>query len=270
MPSDHDRQPSAPSAGPARRLSSQFRRPAGVRRLGLSAKHDVFRRTPLGTRLNEIEPDNATVNQRIGPTNLTVSKESAILGLFRLAGLAGSSVGSAGSGFSSTSSVTRFPSRITTRGCLEPISLSSTTSCKLPGDRTGTPANSTMTSKSLTPAAAAGPSEMTLSTQTPERAASFIFFAASAGNSAMRIPRYARRTLPFSRELLDHPSRPLAGNGEADPLVTPAARRDRRVDSHDFAVEIHQRATGIPRVDGRVGLQQLARAEYGRYRALCH
>ncbi len=47
---------------------------------------------------------------------------------------------------------------------------------------------------------------------------------------------------------------PIDGNGESQPLTPPAPGEDGRVHADDFPMGVHQRASGVPWVDGGVGL----------------
>jgi UDP-3-O-[3-hydroxymyristoyl] N-acetylglucosamine deacetylase len=54
-----------------------------------------------------------------------------------------------------------------------------------------------------------------------------------------------------------HLARGVHRHGKADAHAAATAREDGRVDAHQVALRIHQRAAGIARVDGRVGLDEV-------------
>src|SRR5262249_52401031 len=58
-------------------------------------------------------------------------------------------------------------------------------------------------------------------------------------------------------QVVGDPPRPARENGEADPLIAAAQRLDRGVDADDPALEVDERAAGVARVDGGVGLDQV-------------
>ena len=59
----------------------------------------------------------------------------------------------------------------------------------------------------------------------------------------------------------------VRGNGEADPHVAAATREDRRVDADQLSFEVDQRTTGIPGVDGRIGLNEILIVDNAHVRA---
>ena len=52
-------------------------------------------------------------------------------------------------------------------------------------------------------------------------------------------------------------ARHIDGDGKADTHVTAALAENGRVDPDDVAVKIDQRAAGVTRIDGRVGLDKV-------------
>jgi len=59
------------------------------------------------------------------------------------------------------------------------------------------------------------------------------------------------------QEVVDHPPREIAGNGEPDALIAAALAEDGRVDANQLAARVDQRAAGVAWVDRRIGLNEV-------------
>ena len=64
--------------------------------------------------------------------------------------------------------------------------------------------------------------------------------------------------LSVLNESVDRRDHDLGGNGESHAGKTAGLREQERVDADDLATHIHQRATGVARIDGRVRLDEFA------------
>src|SRR5262249_58449745 len=58
-------------------------------------------------------------------------------------------------------------------------------------------------------------------------------------------------------ELIHDAARHVHGDGEADADIAAAAREDRGIDPDQLAVQVDERAAGIARIDGSVGLDEV-------------
>ncbi len=73
-------------------------------------------------------------------------------------------------------------------------------------------------------------------------------------------PEIADRSAPHFAVLLqfiNHSTRQVARDREADSLVSAALAEDAGVDADHFAARVHQRTAGISRIDRRVGLNEV-------------
>ena len=73
----------------------------------------------------------------------------------------------------------------------------------------------------------------------------------------METPSAARCTWPDSDQLVHDRAGQVDRNGEAVAGVEPGLAGDRRVDADDLAADAHQRAAGVARIDGGVGLDEV-------------
>ena len=70
-------------------------------------------------------------------------------------------------------------------------------------------------------------------------------------------PSHGRRTVRAAApRRLDHGPHHAGRNGEADAVAAAGAREDRRVDADQAPADVDERAAGIARIDGRVGLDE--------------
>ena len=58
-------------------------------------------------------------------------------------------------------------------------------------------------------------------------------------------------------QVLHDAPRHVDRHGKADPLVTPAAREDRRIHPHNLATQAHQWSSAVAGVDRRIGLDEV-------------
>ena len=116
-----------------------------------------------------------------------------------------------------------------------------------------------MTSPARSPAAPAADPTVTSSTTAPRMSlvSSTPSWAAVSGVSgAELIPRNAGAPLT-ARQGIENRLRWVRSNCETDVL---RLERTRRINPHHLAIEIEERATGVPRVDRRIGLNELSQA----------
>src|SRR5262249_25621662 len=85
---------------------------------------------------------------------------------------------------------------------------------------------------------------------------------------AHRLDHHAEIGAMNDAVLLQLPTDPLGvidGNGKADTLITARIGRDGRIDADHLAVEIHEWAAAIARVNRRVGLNKILAATFAEY-----
>ena len=116
-----------------------------------------------------------------------------------------------------------------------------------------------MTSPVFRPAFAPGASGCTSLTSAPSALFSWKNLALSGVTSAIWIPMKRVRNFAIANQRLDCRLDDLGWNGKSHPRERSGRRNQKRVDADEFAAGIHQRSTGVARIDRCIGLNELAR-----------
>ena len=150
------------------------------------------------------------------------------------------------------------PSRITLTGTVEPGLVRVTMSTSWSRFFTALPLNSTITSRALMPALAAGPPAVTADTKAPERLVRPEILECLGTHRGDRDADHAARDLAGAQLRHQFPDQ-VDRHGETDAHVRRlgAVAQDGRVDAHHLAAHVEQRTAGVARVDGRVGLEHV-------------
>ena len=150
------------------------------------------------------------------------------------------------------------PSRMTLTGTVEPGLVRVTMSTSWSRFFTALPLNSTITSRALMPALAAGPPAVTADTKAPERRGQAEILERLGTHRRDRDADHAARDLAGA-QLRHQFAHEIDRHGETDAHVgrLGAVAEDGGVDADDLAAHVEQRSAGVARVDGRVGLEHV-------------